>query len=230
MNFLFDGKICGMTSLLILIFLISSGYLSIRESAANGWFNNVFIFSFLIFIYWVLIPIELRLRDMDGYFKSGSYWLVSEYSDVIIFTSIIVVFVFYFFNKYNIGRKSLSRIISFGDRERLPRNNAYSVSLKFLALILAYGFLYRQELYALGQGYSSNYLSNYSNPLMTFTKYSIVMVSAVLGVYYAKCYYFISKICLCFPFLVGLLTFDKDPIVISIVAITVAFSMGVSSS
>ncbi|WP_445577637.1 hypothetical protein GKKCFE_06825 [Pseudomonas sp. E141] len=211
-----DGLIFFVVSCFILLTLaMGSSFFSKKE----GLFSTFFVFSTGAMIYFYLIPLEFTINGAEGYVKHGFFVEVSNIANFVVFEyllSIVFFAIAIFMTKLPVSS--------------VRRLGPECVSFSFFRLIIItalFLYFFRAQILLTLNAYEQVAQVAYSNQLYSLIKYVLLLNFSVMGVLLVSANKQVAGwFCLAVPIFAGLITSDKNPILIFLISMGIIFLNG----
>lgn len=199
----------------ICVFTIKNSY------RREGIVSTALIFVISSTLYYIAIPVELYIMKLDGYSSSVMYVeLLDMDKFYLIFNGALTIIAFlvgYRMSGFSLKPESF---LTLKKNLGLERHVPFEVSIYALLMLSVCTLLvfYRTELSTSMSGYESNYNNVYNNPTYSYLIY-VFMVSLSITTFFKLCLYnkvAFGSIMICVGILLGVLTSDKNPILIAL--------------
>ncbi len=217
---------------IILILYLALSFCVIRHSfRMEGVFSTGLLLVLLSTIYYVSIPLELIIAHGNDYYVAGVHVKISDYDKVFLIYNTLISIPAFYIGYILSGYRSDFYNIRICNGGNLFKNSSFETSIKvllFLSSISLFFFL-RSELLVSMSGYSSNYSNVYNNPLYSYT---VFIFTASLSIYacFKLCLHdckFLGISMVFFGVVFGILTSDKNPILISMLPLVAKVNMSI---
>lgn len=218
-----------MELFLFTIYLIIWIGLTIKRKKKEGFYSIFFLFGLGGFVYFVAIPFEMYVSGKDYYFVH--YWIKLGFREriLILLMGVISLVSFYLgltLSRYRLlpDKKNILHTLNCFKKYRFDR---FFIAL--LSIIVLSGttlILFYVDLFAAQWDYSTAYFITYISPIYSFIKthflISLCLVAALI--LHWKKGKTISLIIVILVAFIGILTSDKDPLLLAM--LTVAYFIG----
>ncbi len=221
----------------IIFFIIFILYLAVSFSVirhsfrVEGLISTGLLLVILSTIYYVSIPLELILTHGNDYFIAGVHVEISNYDNIFIIINTSVSILAFYIGYVVSGYRPDFNFIKSNVEYSLSKTKSFEISIKillFFSSIVLFVFL-RSELFVSMSGYSSNYSNVYNNPIYSYTVFVFTLSLSVYACY-KLCLYdckFLGVLLVFFGVLFGILTSDKNPILISMLPFVAKVNMSI---
>jgi len=179
----------------------------------EGIFSTFLVFCVGATVYFSLIPIELWLRGVDSYWKGGN---VGEFNGEIPYVLVqsFLALPMFFFGLMLGGYKGVSRnMVRPG--VGVTRENL----IRLAVIVLVFATVYRSTLLSESDSYFNVAKITWNNPFYSLTKYSLMLCICVVGAGAVRGGKLVGWGLMLLPAVVGIATHDKNPILMSLIAI-----------
>ncbi|MGB6105276.1 MAG: hypothetical protein WBF88_15650 [Pusillimonas sp.] len=218
-----------MTDLIVVLLLFSTLVLMVAGilffHKREGFFSVFFVFSIGLFVYFLLIPIELWIRSDMGFYTGGRYVEIGRHIVFLIAQSGMSLL--FFFCGLIVGGY---RFVPDKPMQTFEGNAIGVINLLFFSIfIIVSGIVFWDNIQLELESYFNVAGVAYANPLYSIIKYTILLILSVISIYYIKRKRAIGWVFIIIPFLFGVVTSDKNPMLISLISVATVFGSRIKS-
>lgn len=216
---------------ILIVFLVISMILIYIYYKKEGYFSTISFFIISVIIYYVAIPVELSIIGDNGYFKDRSFIEVTYYNRILLLTtsllSVLAFFFGYYLSKFKLTVNSLQ--LNQQNSGYLLQKSVYFLLLISSSILIIFYF---DVIIASMSGYRSNYTNTYNNSTYSYFKSIFILSLAIVASIYlcTRGKEIIGILLIIIGFSFGVMTSDKNPILISLLPLVLKANIIISNN